>query len=533
MCTRRAAFWFLVTLCACDVGNLPLDSTGFACSADQQCGAQFRCVAGVCRAEASCSTQERCDDSVDNDCDAVVDCADTDCLAECSVADGGVGDAGAADGGSPDAGASDAGASDAGASDAGANDAGASDAGASDAGAGDAGANDAGASDAGGVDAGVDAGPVDAGLFLTPSSFHFLGVLPARGGAAPANFTLTNRNAFAVTPAFAVSSADAGFAVLSSTCPTSLAPDQSCTVSVGFDTVAVGDTLAFLDVSAPPAGTTRAQLRALGLPHAGYVGPLALLRPASSLPTTGGIAYNPTTKRIRITQHDAGLDNIDLRGAWVTVEANNVTIRNCLADVAATPFYVIDQYAVGSGLIVEDCDFDGLKANNITAAFVTGRNGFVTVRRNYMHDAPSDMVKISSGVVTGNFFARAGYTSGAHADAIQSGGPGPLSITDNYFDWRAPTDLDGGAGTNSAVIVQPGGLSVDDLLIDRNVAFGGSSTFNVAPQSGAPYVITNARITNNRFAFWTFYALYPVNVPPTLVFSGNTHFLTGAPITWP
>lgn len=258
----------------------------------------------------------------------------------------------------------------------------------------------------------------------------------------------------------------------------------------------------------------------------GYLGSEADLIPLTAIPAFGAaITYSSATKRIRITTAGTVMDGYDIRGAFVTVEASNVTIKNCLADASANPYYIIDQYAGNSGLTVENCTFDGLKLDNVTAAMITGRNETLTVRDCVFKNAPADMVKLTKGTVTRSYFIGGGYASGTHSDAIQAtGGTGPITITENFVDWRTPADTI--AGTNSAVIIQASGNNISSVVITDNLMFGGTSIINVS--SHTTDHIVDTRIERNRFDHEQYYYLYPTNRPPDITFTDNVRHTTGA-----
>ncbi|HLL52116.1 MAG TPA: MopE-related protein, partial [Myxococcaceae bacterium] len=73
-------FVLVATGSAC--GTKPLDGTRFVCSKTEDCAEGFVCLNGECvrpGTQPGCAAKEICDNGADDDCDNLVDCADTDC----------------------------------------------------------------------------------------------------------------------------------------------------------------------------------------------------------------------------------------------------------------------------------------------------------------------------------------------------------------------------------------------------------------------------------------------------------------------
>src|SRR3954470_7096853 len=78
---------------------------------------------------------------------------------------------------------------------------------------------------------------------------------------------------------------------------------------------------------------------------------------AAGLPA--GVSVSDTT--IVVTRAGAVLEGYDFRGYSISVQADNVTIKNSLLN--ATGYHTVWQDSASSGMIVEFNTFDGQKAN--------------------------------------------------------------------------------------------------------------------------------------------------------------------------
>lgn len=245
----------------------------------------------------------------------------------------------------------------------------------------------------------------------------------------------------------------------------------------------------------------------------------------STIPTSAAAVIR-TGQKIRLVSAGAVLDGYDLRhhgvDEWhVSVEADNCTVRNCY--VTDNAEVLVDQLEGVSGLIVEDCTFDGLKEDwspsNGPNPYVQGRDGFITVRRCVFIDLQEDAIRAhGGGLVENNYIAGSGWQTGGHCDAIHCGAVGGLIIRHNYVDW---TVQDGApAETNNAIRIVSEFGAIDDVLVEENVLVGSATyLFEVGVKSGTP--ITNVIVQNNRLLTLGLGELYPNDQPADLVYSGN------------
>jgi Ca2+-binding RTX toxin-like protein len=240
----------------------------------------------------------------------------------------------------------------------------------------------------------------------------------------------------------------------------------------------------------------------------------------SSIP---GVIYNPLTNTLHIKTDGVTLSGYNFSGVTVSVEANNVTLKNSYFDAKVGVYSVIQ--AVGkAGLTVDHSTFDGLKLDRPLADFINSREGMVTITYNQFLNAPSDAIQIKSGVVDHNYFSGAGYATGAHADAISiDGATGKISITNNFIDYRNMADAP--AKTTSALAIGNYFGDNQDITVSNNVMLGGAYTVYV--QDFGTYKYGAMDITGNYVGGAMFGDLYPNRRPPSLSYDGNGTTATG------
>lgn len=257
----------------------------------------------------------------------------------------------------------------------------------------------------------------------------------------------------------------------------------------------------------------------------GFTGdPENLLDPAT-IPTSGASVIR-SGQLIRMVGEGAVLDGYDLQhhgvAEWhIQVEANNCTVKNCL--VTDNAQVLIDQLEGVSGLTVEDCTFNGGKADwspfNPPNPYVQGRDGFITVRRCHFYDLQEDAIRAhGGGLIEYNHIAGSGWQTGGHCDAIHCGAGGGLIIRFNYIDW---TLQDGApAETNNAIRIVSEFGAIDDVLVEENILIGSATyLFEVGIKNATP--ITNVVIRNNYLLPLGLGELYPNGQPSDLTWTNN------------
>jgi hypothetical protein len=194
------------------------------------------------------------------------------------------------------------------------------------------------------------------------------------------------------------------------------------------------------------------------------VGPqiTAFKAPGQSLPLSGTayIADKP----------GAVIDGFDFRGHDVVIQADNVTVRNCLFNAIA--YHTLNNQYAKRGLVVEFNTFDGEKANNGNSDVVYSEAPDTIVRQNILLNLPSDAVNLAGGRIVQNAFSGACYATGAHADAVSIHKTlGPVVISENYMDFMKRADSTQGPNSCTKIVSHFG--TIADVLIDRNVLIGG------------------------------------------------------------
>src|SRR6266851_9499978 len=258
------------------------------------------------------------------------------------------------------------------------------------------------------------------------------------------------------------------------------------------------------------------------------------LKSWSTLPTTGTspVFYDASHHRVIVQAAGTVLDGYDFRGVMITVNASNVTINNSTFD-DATGYWAIREATGYNGLTVDHSTFTGTKVDHVYASFISTALGTATITNNTFLNAPSDAVQIGGGTISGNYFAGAGYQTGAHADAIDvlTATSAPIDISGNFIDWTANADAK--AETNNAIHIVSGPGVISNVSVHDNVLVGGTVT--VAAIEATPGTLSNISIDNNYIGFGKLGAFYSGDAPQVEA-SGNTIFdfsnLAGDAAAW-
>jgi hypothetical protein len=224
----------------------------------------------------------------------------------------------------------------------------------------------------------------------------------------------------------------------------------------------------------------------------------------------------------------AVLQGLDLRGCYVDVQADNVTLRDCLLDSAAG-FFSVRQYAGYSGLAVEFVTVDGRRASSGAGTAVMSDSGVANVRDSILTGLPADAINLPAGEVMRCRIASLGWASGAHADGIVvPKQTSRIDIIDNDLDGAA----DGApAGVNHLVQVCPSaGPITQGVLIATNRVIGGTYSLAVYG-AGGTYPISGVEIRGNVLGGGLYGDIYPTTRPADLVIAGNVRLGTGQPVS--
>ena len=155
------------------------------------------------------------------------------------------------------------------------------------------------------------------------------------------------------------------------------------------------------------------------------------------------------------------------------VGADNVTIKDCSFS-GTTGYYAVEQTGAYSGLTVENSTFTGSKSPTENNVWIGSVQGSMTIEDNSFLNSPTDAIDMHAGVVTGNYFSGAGYSPGAHADAIWVTGSTGTTITDNFIDGTPNADSPANANSDLRLTNELGNLS--NVTVSGNYLLGGAYT---------------------------------------------------------
>lgn len=232
---------------------------------------------------------------------------------------------------------------------------------------------------------------------------------------------------------------------------------------------------------------------------------------------TGATQPLASSDGFKITDDKVVVENLDVDGC-ITVEANNVTIRNVRIDCSG--LYGINIVNGYTGTLIEDVEIFGMLSSGVLGA------DFI-LRRANIHDSGSDAVKpVRNALIESSWFHRLGYTVGSHSDGVQMVAGENVIMRGNNFDM--PYDLDG--FTNSqCMIIQTNNGPIDNILIEGNWLNGGGYCVQINDKGNGYGGPTNVRIKDNKFGRdCQFGILRFRNNSPTL--SGNVWEETEEPI---
>ena len=260
--------------------------------------------------------------------------------------------------------------------------------------------------------------------------------------------------------------------------------------------------------------------------------PVAALTPASKITQNQSAPYfyDPATNAVVVKQDGAVLSGINFGTASVAIAANNVTVKDCTFQAGPNGWYCVQQYETVSGAVVQQCTFNGGSASDPLrlAAFVSSPTK-ISVLNNRFINAPGDAVDLENGVVSGNYFSGAGYSSTLeHPDMIWVGATtGPVSITNNFIDATYATGATAfnNGGVNSAVRITAEQGNTSNVSVTGNVLLGGTYTVcpGVNPSAKDPGTFSNINISNNYVGFGLSGAFGPGAGPATTL-RGNVIF---------
>jgi hypothetical protein len=207
--------------------------------------------------------------------------------------------------------------------------------------------------------------------------------------------------------------------------------------------------------------------------------------------------YSAARNTVYVNQAGAVLSGINFGNASLSINANNVTVKDCTF-TGTTGSGAISQIPSVSGATVENCTFTGSKSPNEKNTWI-GSSQAITIQNNTFLYTPSDAIAIQSGVVTGNYFSGAAYSPGAHADAIYvPDTTGPITISDNFIDGTQNTDTLTQPNSDIRIVDDFG--NVNGVTVTGNYLIGAGFTVEVG-RPNANYTVSNVTITDNDIGF--------------------------------
>lgn len=206
-------------------------------------------------------------------------------------------------------------------------------------------------------------------------------------------------------------------------------------------------------------------------------------------PTNPGI-ITPYTGPTNITTPGTTLENFS--AGLLRIQANNVTLRNCIIDGNNSTSYGVQATYGATGLLVEHCEF----RRQASAGFYGGGG---IVRNSYFHDQVADGIKPTGNLtIQSNYFECMGNGTNpsAHADGIQMTGGSNVVIEGNNLALRKYPPVPG--CKNSIGIIIQTHNPIDNVSVRYNWLNGGSYTQYFTDKGegfGAP---TNTQFIYNR-----------------------------------
>ena len=186
------------------------------------------------------------------------------------------------------------------------------------------------------------------------------------------------------------------------------------------------------------------------------------------------------------------IENIHVKGE-IQIHANNVTIRNFIADGEKEQWRAINIIGGATGLVLEDGIIRNFKAEAI------GYPENFTARRLEIYDSEGDGLKAgNNSTIESCYIHHIGNKVGAHADGVQVTGGNNIKFIGNYI-----SALGDGSGDpavppyqyHDAIIIQCDQATVDNVMIENNWLNNGGNIIAGGPKAlGLP---TNIVIKNN------------------------------------
>ena len=241
-----------------------------------------------------------------------------------------------------------------------------------------------------------------------------------------------------------------------------------------------------------------------GFPNANTTGPVGAGLSYGDLTASGGMT---------IKTANAVIEKLDISGL-VTVDANNVTIRNCR--IISGNIYGVRIEDGVTGLTIEYCEISGTTHNS------AGVNGNYDTLRYCNIYSFQDGLKIASNSVMEHCYIHDLYHEpGMHNDGMQNSGNGTnIIIRHNTVQALYQSQT-------AAIKITTNTGPIDNILIEGNFLSGGSYTVYVTDKGNGHGPPTNITFNENVWE-WDSWARKPdgVTVRPTayITYDGNPTF---------
>jgi len=213
----------------------------------------------------------------------------------------------------------------------------------------------------------------------------------------------------------------------------------------------------------------------------------AIPGPDNTGPTGDVSTFEPYTGRTTINVDGTVLENFTFEGI-LRINANNVTIRNCVMSGAGT--YGIQIYDGTTGTVIEDCIIE-----NMLSAGILGSN--FTASRLEIRNSGADAIKaFHNFTIEDSWFHSLGYLDGAHADGIQMVQGTNGVIHGNHFDM--PYNVEGYRNSQCIILGTNDG-PIENILIEGNWLNGGNYCVVANDKDNGFGKPTNIIMINNKF----------------------------------
>jgi hypothetical protein len=221
-----------------------------------------------------------------------------------------------------------------------------------------------------------------------------------------------------------------------------------------------------------------------------------------------------------VTEPGTVIEGLDITGT-LDIRADDVVVRRTRIRASGDDWTVVGIEEGLTGIIIEDCEIDGLGTSGWQDGGTTGIQGEgVTVRRCDIHSVGDGMKAGSNTVFEDNWVHDLSAAGEPHYDGFQlDGGAQNVAVRHNSISMPDQT---------GAVNVGNTFGPISGVVIDRNLLAGGTYTVYVDGKfSNDP--ITGVSVTNNRFG-WHQYGHALVRQATLAASSGNVDDKTGAPV---